>query len=629
MYRIFGLGFDDMTGSTAIVLRDGCTRVRPDAQTKGQADDDLGVPMTAISTAIASIGRYRQPRNLAQHSAIIAGLMLASASAPIFARPLPQISPQRAPSAPQGSLVVDPQQGATPRTLQPSPSLPQASVPAPVAVAPGPVTIDVPQAPMAQRSDQPYGPEVPLRSVPRVGAWAQAVPGGLPAPSADPMHIDPTADPILQLARAQSPMAAFQQAIGAAVTRNPALDEAIAQADEADAVRREAKARALPVADLSISTFQVIDRAFSNDPNNILERSRPSHRTDGLLRVQQPIVDFGSSLSRIRASQARLEAARAGVEDTGTQIALRAVSAWYTVYGYRVLVRLAEAFVTSQRALRTNIEDRISQGAAAAGDIAQVDSYIASSDSQLADFRRQLASADAQYAAVIGSAPPPGLSRAPVPVLDGIATATLAKDTEGLPAVRAARLGVDAARSDVRAVKSDRLPQLSGGIDAGRYGIIETARDYDIRGSLTLSMRLGGGAAQRVDQAQARANGADARLRRTRIEAQRDAEIALSDVTALQAAQTAIETNYRASRRSRDVLAERFRVSRGTLFDLLGAESNYFGVAARYVQTVIELDTARYALLARTGRLLPALGIASDLASRPASPAQPAALEPR
>ena len=106
-------------------------------------------------------------------------------------------------------------------------------------------------------------------------------------------------------------------------------------------------------------------------------------------------------------------------------------------------------------------------------------------------------------------------------------------------------------------------------------------------------------------------------MRRTRLDSQRDAEIALADVAALQDAQTAIEANYLASRRARDVLAERFRVSRGTLFDLLASQSNYFGVAARYVQTVIELDTARYALLARTGRLLPALGI------------QPAALEPR
>jgi adhesin transport system outer membrane protein len=62
------------------------------------------------------------------------------------------------------------------------------------------------------------------------------------------------------------------------------------------------------------------------------------------------------------------------------------------------------------------------------------------------------------------------------------------------------------------------------------------------------------------------------------------------------------------------VLAERFRVSRGTVFDLLGAQSNYFGVAARYLQTVIELDTARYALLARTGRLLSVLGIPSNTA---------------
>jgi len=443
------------------------------------------------------------------------------------------------------------------------------------------------------------------------------VPGGLPAPSGDPLHIDPTADPILQLAHAQSPLATFKQVISEAVARNPSLDEAIAQADEAKGVRGEARARALPVADLSISTFQIIDRAFSNDPNNVLERSRPSHRTDGLLRIQQPLIDFGASLGRIRASEARLSAAHANVEDIGTQIALRAVSAWYTVYGYRVLVRLGEAFAISQRSLRSSIEDRILQGAAAAGDVAQVDSYIASSDSQLADFRRQLAGAEAQYAAVIGHAPPVGLARAPEPSLAGISTATMVANIDTLPAIRAAKLGVDAARSDVRAVKSDLLPQLSGGIDAGRYGIIETARDYDIRGSLTLSMRLGGGGPQRVDQAQARADGADARLRRTRLDSQRDAEIALADVAALQDAQTAIEANYLASRRARDVLAERFRVSRGTLFDLLASQSNYFGVAARYVQTVIELDTARYALLARTGRLLPALGI------------QPTALEPR
>jgi adhesin transport system outer membrane protein len=556
-----------------------------------------------VSVPVAGVaGTVTTGRHVACRSVLLAAAMLTAT---------PAIARQTS-ALPQGSLVVDPQQGATPRPLPPSPSLPQSPSGPPATMPPAPPVV----TPLAIDRSIPSRDISPMWSVPSQDSSRapSAMPdraGALPVPSGDPLAIDPANDPVLLLARTEAPMPVFRQAIAAAVARNPALDEGIAQVDEAEAARQEAKARALPVADLSISTFQVIDRAFSNDPNNVLERSRPRQRTDGLLRVQQPIVDFGASLARIRAGQARLDAARSMVEDTGTRLALQAVAAWYNVYGYRVLVRLGETFSDSQRALRGDIEQRIRQGAAAPADVAQVDSYIASSSAQLADFRRQLASAEAQYAAIVGASPSPGLARAPVPALGDINSARLADDTDRLPLVRAARLGVAAARADARALKSDRLPQVSAGIDAGRYGIIETARDYDIRGSVTLSLRLGGGAAQRVDQAEARAEGADARLRRTRIEAQRDAEIALADVTALQEAQAAIESNYVASRRSRDLLAERFRVSRGTLFDLLAANSNYFGVATRFVQTMIELDIARYAFLARTGRLLPVLDIRS------------------
>lgn len=545
-----------------------------------------------------------------KRSALPAGLLLGGMA-------LVAAAPARgqAGGPPAGSLVVNPQGGATPRPLAPSPQLPSAP-PAEQRVPP-PTTprLQGPSlpAPVPPRAIGPAAP--PARIPPPLNS--RRVEGGLPAPAADPLRIDPASDPVLRLARSSTDPLRFRTAIADAVRRNPALDEAAAQVDEADAVRDEAQARVLPTADFTLSSFRVLSRAFSNDPGNVLERSRPRQRTDGLIRVQQPIVDWGASKRRILAGEARLEAARAGVEDTGTQVALRAVATWYQVYGYRVLVRLAEAFTASQRELRGALEQRVRQGVAAPGDIAQVDGFVASADAQAADFRRLLASAEAQYTAVIGSPPPPDLGRAPAPALDGGLRSALPQLVAGLPAVRAAQLGADAAELDARALRSDRLPQLSTGIDAGRYGIIETDRDYDIRGNLTLSMRLGGGQAERVRQADARARGADARLRRTRIDSQRDAEIALADVAALEAAREAIETNYIASRRSRDVLAERFRVARGTLFDLLTAESNYFGVATRYIQTVIELDSARYALLARTGRLLPALGI------------EPATLDPR
>jgi adhesin transport system outer membrane protein len=552
--------------------------------------------MAGIMTGWAAGARRQFYRKLYQGSGIAAiGLLSAAVAAQTQA---------------PGSLIRDPQQGATPQPLPapvptPAPALPPIPGPS-VSTTPLP-TLALPVAPVL----------VPPRSnpTPATGIAEQELPlqtriDGLPSPSGDPLRIDPDSDPILGIARQQSAPDAFRSAIAAAVMRNPALDEATAQIDEGEAIRSEAIARARPTVELSVTSFQIISRAFSDDPRSILERSRPRKRTDGLLRIQQPIVDFGASTNRIRASERRLDAVRASVEDTGTQIALKAVSVWYSVYGYRVLVRLVDTFADSQRSLRTSVERRVAQGVAAPADIAQVDSFIASADAQRADFKRLLVNAEAQYTAAIGTAPPADLGRAPVPSLDGITAGSLAGDADALAAVRAARSGVDAAQADVRALQSDRLPQLSAGIDAGRYGIIETARDYDVRGSLTLSLRLGGGAGSRVDQAKARVARADARLRRTRIEAERDAAIALSDVDALEEAQVALGSNYLASRRSRDVLAERFRVSRGTVVDLLSAQGNYFGVTARYLQSMIELDTARYALLARTGRLLPALGIA-------------------
>ena len=116
----------------------------------------------------------------------------------------------------------------------------------------------------------------------------------------------------------------------------------------------------------------------------------------------------------------------------------------------------------------------------------------------------------------------------------------------------------------------------------------------------------------RAEQAEARARGADARATRIREEAGRDAAIAWSDVRALEQQLEALEIAYIASRRSRDVIVERFRVARGTVFDVVAAEDAYFESATAYIQALSELDAARYVLLSRIGRLLDVLRIDPD-----------------
>jgi adhesin transport system outer membrane protein len=66
---------------------------------------------------------------------------------------------------------------------------------------------------------------------------------------------------------------------------------------------------------------------------------------------------------------------------------------------------------------------------------------------------------------------------------------------------------------------------------------------------------------------------------------------------------------YFAGRQSRDVILERFRYSRGSLFEVISAEDTFFSAANSYLRTVNEYDIAHYLLLARTGRLLSSLDI--------------------
>ena len=137
---------------------------------------------------------------------------------------------------------------------------------------------------------------------------------------------------------------------------------------------------------------------------------RPDQRTDATLSVSQTIFDFGAGADRVLAPGARLRAAAADAEANADQVALTSIAAWYDVFAYRALVGLTEDFVTNQEELRAAVEERIRQGVSAPGDTARVESYLASAQTRLAGFRRQLANAEARYTELVGTPPPRRLS---------------------------------------------------------------------------------------------------------------------------------------------------------------------------------------------------------------------------
>jgi adhesin transport system outer membrane protein len=459
-------------------------------------------------------------------------------------------------------------------------------------------------------------PVRPPRPAPRgeAPAFAPAPAGAqsLPTPTGRPLDIDFRADPVLRLRHVETAFEPFRAAIANAVENHPGTLEAAANEDEALGALEEARQGQLPTVDINMTSYRVLSREFSNDPNNIIERSRPQQRTDALLSVTQTVWDFGATQRRIRAAGARLRAAGADLEAQADRIALNAIAAWYDVFAFRAMVALTEAFAASQRELRGAVELRIRQGVSAESDLSRVDSYIAQADTRLARFRRQVASAEARFTELTGNPVPPNLERAPVPggIVSSREQAVAGATTTA--GVRSAEASSSASVQEMRAARADRLPQITAGVDAGRYGVFETDRDYDIRGRVGLRYRLFGATDARAEQYEARARSAEARATRIREEAARDAAIAWSDVRALEEQLDALEASYIASRRSRDVTAELFRVARGTLFDVVAAEDSYFESATAYIQALSELDAARYVLLSRMGRLLDILEVDPD-----------------
>src|SRR4051812_20703998 len=317
-------------------------------------------------------------------------------------------------------------------------------------------------------------------------AACQAPPApNLPAPSTDPLHIDFSGDPVLRLARHQTPPDQFRAVVGTAVERHPGTLEAEASTAEARAVVSEAYERRLPSVDLTVQNYQVLARQFSNDPNNIIERTRAHARTDAQLSITQNIFDFGASANRVSAAGARLRSAAADAEASADNIALTTIAAWYDVFAYRALVGLTENFVANQQELRAAVEERIRQGVSAPGDTARVESYLASAQTRLASFRRLMANAEARFTQLTGAPPPPSLERAPVAELPAMSKDAAALAAMSAPQPRAAQAGADAARREAKAIKADRMPQISVGLDAGRYGVFENTQDYDVRGRVT------------------------------------------------------------------------------------------------------------------------------------------------
>lgn len=432
----------------------------------------------------------------------------------------------------------------------------------------------------------------------------------LPLPTQNPQSIDFSTDPLIRFLHHQDLSGEFQTAVRDAVVRHPTVSSAEATADEAQARRAEVRSALFPRLDAQLVVGRTLARDFGAN-TAIVESLQPSRRSDVSVRGDQLLWDFGATGRRISGATAALRSAEAESQRVATATTLRAVAAWYDVLMFQALGAMLGANVTRLQAITEDTRTRQASGLGSGGDVARAEAGLADAIGRAARVDRALADARARFGEAFGAGPPAHLPWPASPDSAATTTETAVQMSHVTPATISAEARAEAAKAEARAVSADRLPRLSVGVTATRYDVFQRNRDYDVRGQFVLrqTFSLGGAEAARASQARARARAAHFDEDQAKAEAERDATAALADSQLLDRNLAALEDAYRANRRARDVTVEQFRLSRGSLLDVLRVEQDFVAAASAYLQGAVERDVARYTLLARTGEILPAFEI--------------------
>jgi adhesin transport system outer membrane protein len=231
---------------------------------------------------------------------------------------------------------------------------------------------------------------------------------------------------------------------------------------------------------------------------------------------------------------------------------------------------------------------------------------LAAAKARAADIVESARVSEIRYIEFFGE-PPPALE---FPEYSAPAVSTRAEAVaiaiERDPALAAALARTDSFRAEVGAAKGRRLPEIRASVSSVSFDVFDGADDYDVRAGVNLNYDLFAGGARSAEVARAKRS-AERQSREEdliRREIERDAAIAFERLATAAARLDALDDALDANARARDLVAERFRASRGTLLDLLEAENDWFEAGVRRLSAQADRDMASFALMEFTGDLL-------------------------
>ncbi|WP_412060717.1 TolC family protein [Rubrivirga sp. IMCC45206] len=406
------------------------------------------------------------------------------------------------------------------------------------------------------------------------------------------------------------------EALGLARAHSAAVLRAAAEAEAARASLDAARASRQPAVSAYGGGGQRYGLAFDQTTGGLTQATVES--VDLGLAAEVVVFDGFETRARAASAESALLAARLGGERAAHAAAAETLRGYLAIAQARAAIEVATADAEAQARLAAEVAAQVALGARPASETAEQAERVAAARTAAVLAARDLALARAGLVRLLGLDPagtyafpaPEPAAPAPLPTVGALVADAL----RARPDVRAADAAIGAARSDVRAARTGRLPRVALAASMGT-GFTSAAPDAfggqfaDNRaGSLGLRVSVPlldrGATRAEVRRARARADALDADAAQTRRAAALEVETARLRLDAL--ADLLPLADARVDAAETALAAERARYD-------AGASTLQAVAQLRARLTAARTDAAVLAVTARFERLLLALATGGDL----------------
>ncbi len=340
----------------------------------------------------------------------------------------------------------------------------------------------------------------------------------------------------------------------------------------------------------------------------------PSRQAGANLSLTVPVYAGGGVRAGIRAAQERVQAGRADLRGTESQVFSQVVAAYMDVILNEAIVGLS---ANNVEVLRVNLEatsDRFEIGDLTRTDVAQSQARLALAEGDYRTAQANLVRAKENFVALVGDAPGDLQPPPPLPGLPADPDGAVDVALENNPDLIGAQERAQAAGYDIRVAGASRLPRVDitsganystflGSIPAAQAAFLDNSSSGVTVGvRATVPLFQGGRPAALERQAQARASAALENVVATERDVIAQVRAAFSSWRAANEIIASTQTAVSAAELSLEGVRAENTVGNRTILDILDAQQQLLQAQVQLVTARRNAYVAGFTLLAAMGR---------------------------